>query len=183
MGILMQARTLLHATLVATAFALAANAAAKENYHESNFNADTPEKFQAVADDVRKEMEAGGRYEYVKPRERAQIEQSLAEMDALFKASGGVQNMKQDDKVRLFNDQEVVNSILTRRDKDRVICDNAPKLGSHVRSTGCHTYGQEEDARRGSKDQMDEWTRRGCAVAGCVGASSPRPKISSGGGP
>jgi len=180
----MRTRTFLQATSVAIVLALAANAAvANENYHEKTFNADTPEKFQAVADDVRKEMEPGGRYEYVKPKERTSIEQSLAEMEALFKASGGVEHMKQDDKVKLFNDQEVVNSILTRRDKDRVICEDKPKLGSHVRSTNCHTYGQQEDARRGSKEQMDEWTRRGCAVAGCVGSSPPRPQVSSGGGP
>lgn len=172
------------ATLVAMALALVVNAAAaKENYHEQTFNADTREKFQAVADDVRKEMEPGGRYEYVKAKERVTIEQSLAEMDALFAASGGVEHMKQDDKVKLFNDQEVVNSILTRRDKDRVICDNSAKLGSHVRSTSCHTYGQEEDARRGSKEQMDEWTRRGCSVAGCVGSSPPRPQVGGSNGP
>ena len=180
----MSTRTfLLHAALVA-ALAVALNtAAAKENYHEKTFNADTREKFQAVADEVRKEMEPGGRYENVKAKERATIEQSLAEMDALFAASGGVEHMKQDDKVKLFNDQEVVNSILTRRDRDRVICEDKPKLGSHVRTTSCHTYGQAEDARRGSKDQMDEWTRRGCATAGCVGSSPPRPTTQSGGGP
>jgi len=179
----MRASTFLNATLVVIAVVLTLPAAAKENYHEKTLNADTREKFQAVADGVRKEMEPGGRYEYVKAKERATIEQSLAEMDALFTASGGVENMKQDDKIKLFNDQEVVNSILTRRDKDRVICEDKPKLGSHVRTTGCHTYGQEEDARRGSKDQMDEWTRRGCAVAGCIGSSPPRPTTQSGGGP
>jgi len=172
----MRTRTFLQATSVAIVLALAANAAvANENYHEKTFNADTPEKFQAVADDVRKEMEPGGRYEYVKPKERTSIEQSLAEMEALFKASGGVEHMKQDDKVKLFNDQEVVNSILTRRDRDRVICEDKPKLGSHVRTTSCHTYGQEEEARRGSQDVMGEWTRRGCSVSGCVGSSAPRP--------
>ena len=181
----MRKSTLLHAALVASALVVVAfSATAKENYHEKTFNADTPEKFQAVAEDVRKEMEPGGRYEYVKPKERDTIERSLADMEALFTATGGVENMKQDDKVKLFNDQEVVNSILTRRDKDRVICEDKPKLGSHVRSTGCHTYGQEEDARRGSKEQMDEWTRRGCAVAGCIGGSAPpRPTTQSGGGP
>ena len=172
----MRASNFLGTALVAVALVLAAlPAAAKENYHEKSFNADTQEKFQAVAEDVRKEMQPGGRYEYVKPQERATIERSLAEMDALFAATGGVENMKQDDKVKLFNEQEVVNSILTRRDKDRVICEDKPKLGSHVRTTSCHTYGQEEEARRGSQDTMGEWTRRGCAVSGCVGSSAPRP--------
>ena len=177
----MRGSTFLNATLVAIALVLAAlPAAAKENYHEKTLNADTREKFQAVAESVHNEMQPGGRYEYVKPQERATIERSLAEMDALFAATGGVEHMKQDDKVKLFNEQEVVNSILTRRDRDRVICEDKPKLGSHVRTTNCHTYGQEEEARRGSQDTMGEWTRRGCAVAGCVGSSPPRPVESNG---
>src|SRR5689334_5635256 len=129
----MSTSNFLHAPLVAALiFVSATTAAAKENYHENGFNADTQEKFQTVAEGVRKEMEPGGRYEYVKPDERATIERSLAEMEALMSASGGVANMKQDQKIKLFNAQEVVNSILTRRDSDRVICKNETKVGSHI---------------------------------------------------
>jgi hypothetical protein len=172
---------LLRAALVVAALFLTATlGVAKENYHETNFNADTPEKFKAVADDVRKEMEAGGRYDQVKAKERVTIEQALTDMEGLIQATGGVANMKQDDKVKLFNDQETVNAILTKRDNDRVICEDKPKLGSHVRTTSCHTYGQEEEARRGSQDTMGEWTRRGCAVGGCVGSAPQRPVEANG---
>ena len=172
----MHASKFFRATLVASLLFLAPlPAAAKENYHEKALNADTQEKFQAVADNVRKEMEPGGRYEYVKPEERATIERSLADMDALLAESGGVANMKQDQKIKLFNAQEVVNSILTRRDGDRVICKNETKVGSHIPTTNCHTYAQEEEARRGSRNQLDEWKRLGCVKAGCGGSSKPRP--------
>ena len=178
----MNVQTATRAMLVAAAlFLFALPAAAKENYHEKTFNADTAEKFKATADDVRKEMQPGGRYEYVKPKERDTIERTLAEMESLFEATGGVDKMKQDDKVKLFNDQEVVNSILTRRDRDRVVCEDKPKLGSHVRTTQCHTVAQEEEARRGSKDTMDEWMRRGCANAGCAGSPAKRPTDGSSG--
>lgn len=172
--------TVIRATLVALALLAAMPAMAKENYHEKAFNADTAEKFQATADDVRKEMESGGRYQYVKPDERKTIDKALTEMQALFTQNGSVEAMNQGDKVKLFNNQEIVNSILTRRDGDRVICKDEPKLGSHVRTTSCHTYAQEEEARRGSHDVMDEWTRRGCANAGCAGAPSKRPTDSGG---
>lgn len=177
----MHGSTFFNATLVAIALVFAVlPAAAKENYHEKTLNADTQEKFQAVSDGVRKEMQPGGRYEYVRPEERVTIEHSLGEMDALFAQSGGVANMKQDEKVRLFNAQEVVNSILTRRDSERVICKDEPKLGSHIRTTSCHTYGQEEEARRGTKNQLDEWKRLGCVNAGCVGSQAKRPTDSGG---
>jgi hypothetical protein len=102
----------------------ASAAGAKENYHEKAINADTKEKFSEVAKNVRKEMEGGGRYEYVKPDERNTIDQKFTEMEALFSDSGSVHGMKPDTKVKLFNDQDVIKSILTHRDRDRVICKN-----------------------------------------------------------
>jgi len=141
---------------------------AKENYHEKAINADTKEKFVEVATDVRQEMQAGGRYEYVKADERKTIDQKFTEMEALFNESGSVQNMKQDTKVKLFNDQEVVNSILTRRDRDRVICKNEAPVGSHIPVTSCHTYGQEQEAREGAHNQLDEWKRSACRGKLCA---------------
>jgi len=143
-------------------------AGAKENYHEKTINADTKEKFVEVATDVRQEMQAGGRYEYVKADERKTIDQKFTEMEALFNENGSVQNMKQDTKVKLFNDQEVVNSILTHRDRDRVICKNEAPVGSHIPVTSCHTYGQEEEAREGTHNQLDEWKRSACRGKLCA---------------
>jgi len=155
--------------LIALVVAVAASAAgAKENYHEKTVNADTKEKFVEIATDVRQEMEGGGRYEYVKADERKTIDHKLTEMEALFNENGSVQNMKQDTKVKLFNDQEVVNSILTRRDRDRVICKNEAPLGSHIPVTSCHTYGQEVEAQEGTHNQLDEWKRGACRGKACA---------------
>lgn len=162
--------------VIAAAIAMVAAfdlASAKENYKESAFNADTSDKFESVSSNVRKELEKGGRYEYVKPEERRQIEQKLTDMAAAFNESGSVETMKEDTKIRLFNDQEVVNSILTKRDKDRVICKKQAPVGSHIPVTSCHTYGQEEDARRGSRNQMDKWKQAPCMSAPT--AASPHP--------
>jgi hypothetical protein len=169
------------ARLLALVLLLGAYAAsANENYHENALNADTRAKFVEVAANVRREMQAGGRYEYVKPDERKSVERKLAEMEFLFDQDDSVQSMKQDTKVKLFNAQEIVNSILTRRDRDRVICKNEPPLGSHIPVTSCHTYGQEEQARRETHNQLDEWKRLACKVAGCVGAPANRPASTGG---
>ena len=168
------------ARLLALLLTLVASATpARENYHEKALNADTRAKFAEVADNVRKEMRPGGRYEFVKPDERKTVDQKLTEIEVLFGQNDSVQSMRQDTKVALFNAQEVVNSILTRRDRDRVICKNEPPLGSHIPVTSCHTYGQEEEARRGTQQQLDEWTRLACVKAGCVGTT---PKAPSGSG-
>jgi hypothetical protein len=165
--------------VVVAGIAAASAVFAKENYHEKTLNADTKETFEQVATNVRKEMSDGGRYEYASPDERKTINVKLSEMEALFAESGTVQAMKQDSKVKLFNDQEVVNSILTHRDRDRVICKNEAPVGSHIPVTSCHTYGQEEDARHGTRNQLDEWLRLGCVNAGC-GASPQKKPTGSG---
>jgi len=135
---------------------------AKENYKENVVKADTKEAFEPLAESVRNELGGGGRYEYVKPDERKTIEGKLAEMTALFERSGSVANMKEDEKIALFNAQETVNSILTQRDRDRVICKKQAPIGSHIPVTTCHTYAQEVEAREGTQNQLNEWKRAPC---------------------
>ena len=153
------------ASVLGTAASLAG---AKENYHENGVKADTKEAFAPLAEKVREEMRPGGRYEYVKPDERKTIEKKLADMTALFEEAGAVANMKQTQKVALFNAQETVNSILTRRDRDRVICKHEAPLGSHIPVTTCHTYSQEVEAHEGTRKQMEDWGRPQCVGANPV---------------
>ena len=151
---------------IALAIALSAfaigQAAAKENYKEAGVKADTKEAFETVAQNVRNEMVPGGKYEYVKPQEQKTIEKKLDEMDALFNQAGSVANMKEDQKIALFNAQETVNSILTLRDRDRVICKKEAPVGSHIPVATCHTYAQEVEAHEGTKKQLDDWSRPVC---------------------
>ena len=152
------------AAAVAAAIALSGAAGAKENYKEKAFNADTRDKFEAVAANVREEMEDGGRYQYVKQDERKKIDAALSEMSALFAETGSVQAMDEDTKIKLFNDQEIVNSILQRRDGDRVICKKQAPVGSHIPITTCHTYAQEVEAREGARNQMSSWGQGACSA-------------------
>jgi len=156
---------------IALALSLAAlqTAGARENYHEKQVNADTKEAFADISQNVRRQMDTGGKYEFVPADERTKIDKTFGEMTALFDQYGTVSAMNEDAKVKLFNDQEVVNSILTKRDRDRVICENKTKLGSHIRETTCHTYAQEVQARQETQKQMSDWK-----VMGCAGTSSGR---------
>jgi hypothetical protein len=154
--------------IAAVAFAIALStflvglAPAKEHYREGGVKADTREAFETLAADVRKDMEHGGKYEYVKPSEKKTIDAKLTEMDELFEKTGTVANMTQDQKIALFNAQETVNSILTLRDRDRVICKREAPVGSHIPVTTCHTYAQEVEAHEGTKKIMDDWSRPLC---------------------
>jgi hypothetical protein len=157
------------ALAVALSMAVLAPCSAKENYHEKGVNAETKERFAEISQNVRREMDTGGKYEFVPLDERTKIDKSFDEMTGLFDQYGSVSAMNQDAKVKLFNDQEVVNSILTKRDRDRVICTNKAPLGSHIPQTSCHTYAQEVQAHQETQKQMTDWK-----VMGCAGTSSGR---------
>lgn len=124
---------------------------------ELTVKAATRDDLTATADAVRKQMVPGGRYEFVSPAERSQVETTLADMDATFDRSGGsVATMNQDAKIQLYNDQETVNAILTKRDADRRICKSVAPTGSLIPKTSCHTYGEIEKSQRDSQQFMHD---------------------------
>ncbi len=161
------------AAAIAASVAICGAAVAKENYKEKAFNADSRDKFEAVSADVRRQMEEGGRYQYVKPDERIKVDAALTEMSTIFAANDSVASMPEPAKIKLFNDQEVVNSILTQRDGDRVICTKTAPVGSHIPITSCHTYAQEVEAREGTKKQMNEWGRGACSATAASVKAGP----------
>jgi hypothetical protein len=137
-------------TMIAAAtlsIALAGIAGANEPYGEKPLDANTAQSFQASAASVRSEMRPGGRYAFVNSAEHARIDVALSDIDKAYADRGG--RLDQDGKVRVFNDQELVNAILERRD-DRMICSNQVATGSLVRQTKCATYAHELGKRDAS---------------------------------
>jgi hypothetical protein len=130
---------------------------------------ETRDGFETIAANVRREMGADGRYAYIKAEERVKVEASLAEMDTLFVEHGSVDTMDKAAKVRLFNAQEVVNSILTLRDRDRLICERGASTGSRIVSTSCRTYGELEAAQQASRKFMNEKAASPCNTTVCQG--------------
>jgi len=121
---------------------------------ETILKADNAAEFSLVTANVQKEMLPGGRFEFVETSERGIVNTRLADMQALFDKRGFVAQMDMQTKIQLFNDQEAVNAILTRRDNDRLICKHEASLGTHIQRTTCQTYGEEERQRRQDVDYM-----------------------------
>ncbi|MET0225339.1 MAG: hypothetical protein ABW187_02750 [Dokdonella sp.] len=136
-------------------------AAEQANLTETT-NAGTREKLAQVAQQVHGEMHGGGRFEFVKPAERRTIDAKFAEMDALFARSGSVDAMSADAKIALFNAQETINSILTDRDGDRLICKRAPLIDSHIPRQTCQTYRDQMAKTEVSQKQLLDWQTTVC---------------------
>jgi hypothetical protein len=118
--------------------------------------ADTKAEFEAVSAEVHKQMAPGGRFEFVTKDEASDLNNHLDDMQSLYDKFGTVSQMDGNSKVQLFNDQEAVNAILTRRDSDRLVCENTAPTGSLIPKTTCHTYGEIEKSQRDSQKFMQQ---------------------------
>lgn len=116
--------------------------------------ADTQANFEAVAAAVQKQMQPGGRWQYVNKNERATVDGSFADMAKLYDQFGSVDKMDQAAKVRLLADQSTVNAILTRKDGDRLICETTVPVGSHFPVKTCKTYAQIQSEQNGAQQYL-----------------------------
>ena len=111
-----------------------------------------PAQFDAFAASLRGEMDPPGRFQWVTDEERTKVLRALDEMGRILEGHESVAELRETDKVALLNAQEVANAILTRRDRDRLICERRVIVGSHFPQSVCETYGEKmtrtEDARK-----------------------------------
>ena len=167
---------------VAMALAIAATLQveiAQASKTDAILKADNAAEFSSVTASVQKAMLPGGRFEFVETGERSTLNTRLADMQALFDKHGVVAQMDMQTKIQLFNDQEAVNAILTRRDNDRLICKHDAPLGTHIQRTTCQTYGEIERQHRKDVQYMsalkqtpDRYTDH---CLGCAPGQRPLP--------
>jgi len=139
--------------------------------------ADNKQTFDLVVAAVRQEMQPGGRYEFVDGQNRKTVNQKLDEMSSLFNQFGSVDKMDQATKVTLYNDQELVDSILTKDDSNREICQREASLGSNIPRVICRTYGQIRMEQSGARS----WMRGTESLQSQQRAVNQRPDSGSGG--
>jgi len=117
----------------------------------------TPDKFAAQTQRIHEDMQTGGRYEFMKPSDRINVDSLLDQMANLLQRAGSVEAMNHDMRLALFNDQEAVNGVLKHNDSNRLVCESRAPVGSHIPLTTCHTFGQIEATARNTKEGMQQF--------------------------
>lgn len=110
--------------------------------------------FAAQRAAIEKNLADGKTYAEISAADRNKVKESLARISGHLDGTESVDSLAEPIKVALFNDQEVVNTILTQAAADsRLVCERSRSTGSHRSSTKCHTVG--ERRRRMERDQRD----------------------------
>jgi len=133
--------------------------------------ADTKENFEAVVAAIHKQMEPGGRWQFVSPNERSTIDGNFADMQKLYDQYGSVDKMDSNAKIRLLADQSSVNAILTKKDGDRLVCQTEMPVGSHLPVKTCKTYAQIQAEQHGAQQTLRNYDKNRYQNTNSLGGS------------
>lgn len=132
---------------------LCAGPAVAAKKEERAVTADNKMAFEQQAEAVRRQMQTGGRYEFIKPGERETVDRRLDEMAAILE-QGDAKSLPKDRVASLNVAQDEINGILTKRDGNRMICENTRTIGSNLKSQQCVSYGQRERSRLKTQEDL-----------------------------
>lgn len=99
-------------------------------------------------------------YRAISDDDRAAVHQALARIRTNVGDASSVDALSPAMRTAVFNDQEVVNTILTRARADsRLVCERVRLTGSNRREQVCLTVAERRELRDNSKDVLRNWNR------------------------
>ncbi|KAF1726126.1 hypothetical protein [Pseudoxanthomonas japonensis] len=130
-------------------------------------SADKPQRlnvsvpFEQQREQILTQMGDGETYSEISQQDRQDVRDALNRIGDSLLRTGGVDQLSASDKVKVFNDQELVNTILTRAHEDsRQVCTREKKVGSHRATTQCYTVAERRRMREDSQNEMSKTFRQ-----------------------
>jgi hypothetical protein len=106
------------------------------------------ESFRALKQVIEAGLLDTGVYGKIRRNDRDEVNAALERMETLFEKASSTAQMDKADKVALYNDQELVNNILTdAKEGYRDICRFERTTGSHRMGTKCQTVREIRELR------------------------------------
>jgi hypothetical protein len=144
------------AVLAALLFVAALSPAVAGKDESSRFvDIEKQQQFDEQAAAIRKEMQPGGRFEFVTPEERGTVDTQLDRIAAVLKNRAGAA-LDDDDRLDIYAAQENANAILTQRDGRRLICEFSAPTGSNRKVKQCVTYADRMKAHKETRNYLRE---------------------------
>ncbi|AVO31697.1 hypothetical protein [Stenotrophomonas maltophilia] len=91
------------------------------------------------------ELNDGKTYSELKPADRSRVREALVRMRTAVEQHPNRDAMPEQVRTDVFNDQEIVNTVLTQaREDSRLICQREKVIGSNRSTTQCMTVAERE---------------------------------------
>jgi hypothetical protein len=132
------------------------------------FAASKPEPALAVTEgdfsvqraEIEKKLADGKTYSEISGGDRARVREALQRMGGELEGVGSIEDLDEPARVRLFNDQEEVNTILTQAASDsRIVCDYTTATGSRMKVSTCQTVAERNRRLENDQNEMRKLQR------------------------
>ncbi|TFZ43776.1 hypothetical protein E5C33_16965 [Stenotrophomonas maltophilia] len=136
---------------------LAATAQAKSEKSEVKFDAKAPvaEQIQTVEKAISSEN-----YSEIGLEDKSRVQQALGRIKLALGSHERVDQLSPHDQTQIFNDQEVINTIMTRAHADsRMVCRRERSTGSNMPQSVCLTVAQRRRAQEDSRKSLNDTQR------------------------
>lgn len=111
--------------------------------------------FEAQASAIHKDLADGTTYSELSDAQRVDVNAALERIGTALSSHGGIAALPEAARLRVFNDQELVNTILTKgREDSRMMCDRETPIGSHRPHVICKTVAERRRDRERSQDAL-----------------------------
>ncbi len=128
--------------------------------NDTGTRVDVEAKFAAQREAIFKELKGGETYSEISPVDRKKVRIALERISATLERAGGVANLDEQEKVDVFNNQELVNAILTQAGEDsRLVCRREGKVGTRFTVNVCLTAKERARATEASREVMGDLRR------------------------
>jgi hypothetical protein len=116
----------------------------------------TPAEFAASRALIEQAVGESEQYRDMQEQDRRDLAKALDRMQATLSRITTVDELDDATRTQIYNDQELINNVLTQvRDDSRMICKREKKVGSHRITNICVTAGERRRRRERVKDVND----------------------------
>lgn len=124
--------------------------------NEGKFSVSDSAGFEAQVKALQRDLADGKTYSELGQKQRGDVSAALDRIRSALEAHGGaVDSMPQETKLQVFNDQELVNTVLTKgREDSRLFCTRQTPVGSHRPVTYCKTVAERRRDSEMSQDAL-----------------------------
>lgn len=149
------------ALLFLSSFAAAQASGGKFGHQTVAFDA---AKFAQQREQIQHELQRGERYSEIDEVGIREVKAALDRLDGALTGTASLDELDPKTKLSVFNDQELVNNILTQAAEDsRLICRRETPTGSHRPVNICKTVAERRIAKANADDLMRASSRFGGA--------------------
>ncbi len=111
--------------------------------------------FAAQRAQIEQDLADGKTYAEISRGDRARVRESLDHISGALDGIPSVDALPEDVKVRVFNEQEKINTILTQAAAaSRLVCDRDTPTGSRMAKTTCQTVAERDRRREADRDHL-----------------------------